>query len=337
MRKRLVLLCLILITIGGLILHRYEIQAASEEVVTLLSGRWHLSGSLYLPKTSPPYPVVIFLHGDGAQDRTLSGGYNIIINTLLRQGVACFSYDKAGVGLSEGDWLTQNMKDRSEEVQSILKWLKTRSDVNQIGVMGFSQGGWVISELALAEAPVDFYIVVGGAIDWETQHIYYEKKRLEKQNWTREEQDVYLEYVKKADVYIEQNDYNGYVQWVTSYPYETPMSESRFLFAHLNIHANALEGIYKIKVPFLGLFGEADENVDINESYATYLKGFEHTGHQNFRLVKIPKATHELLKEKYNHDRTFLAFDALIKQNIYAEGALEELIGFIDYVTNGPK
>jgi fermentation-respiration switch protein FrsA (DUF1100 family) len=58
-----------------------------------------LAGTLYLPSGNGPHPAAVWVHGSGEQPRL---GYGNIVAPLVRDGVAVFSYDKRGVGESEG-------------------------------------------------------------------------------------------------------------------------------------------------------------------------------------------------------------------------------------------
>src|SRR5690349_813319 len=77
-------------------------NAQSTEELTFRNDSVLLSGTLSLPSQKGPFPLVIFVHGDGPIDRTSGGYFNEIIVELNKIGVACFSWDKPGVGKSSG-------------------------------------------------------------------------------------------------------------------------------------------------------------------------------------------------------------------------------------------
>lgn len=308
-KKILVILVLVVLLVACILYRLDQLEIAYDEKieVSFESSGKVLSGTLYLPDSPPPYDLVFFIHGDGPSDRTLGGGYNFLINHLLEEGMACFSYDKAGVGKSEGNWLDQTMKDRSQEVMDGLKTLENTVSIKKKGLLGFSQGGWVISEFSKAGGQADFIVLVGGAIDWMDQHMFYERKVAKKRGYSEEETKTYLNYVKTYDTYILKDDYKGYVDYVSNFDYDSPMSQERFHFAHINSGANAIEGIQTIEVPFLGLFGQNDQNVDVQESYEVYEETFKTMDKDNYELHIFSGATHELLKSRYQ-DRQNLLF-----------------------------
>ncbi len=329
--KKLLLIILLFITLPIFFtLYRLEdmrIRAAEEKEIEFSSG---LSASLYLPDTDAPYKVIIFIHGDGPADRTLDGGYNFIINRFLDAGYACFSYDKAGVSKSKGNWLNQTMKDRAKEIEEAIPIIKETVEVESIGTLAFSQGAWVTSELALMEVPLDFHIVIGGAIDWMEQHMYFEKEYAKSQAFNEKETTAYLDYVKKVDSYIMANDYESYLDYVQAYDYESPMTEERFHFVYLNYASNAKEGIPMIKAPFLGVFGDSDTNVDVFNSMAVYESIFESKGKSDYELHLIKDANHELLSAKYSQKESIAFYAFLYGDGIFAEGALDLMIDWLN-------
>ncbi|PID99827.1 MAG: hypothetical protein CSA81_14430 [Acidobacteria bacterium] len=335
MKKKYFFIILAIVTLlAGFVLYRLDqmdIKAAKTVDATFSHKENNLSGSLYLPDEEGQYDVVVFVHGDGSADRTLDGGYNFIINRLLGSGYAVFSYDKAGVGGSTGNWLKQSMKDRAEETAQAVEAVKNNTQVKSIGTLAFSQGGWVTSELALMNAPLDFCIVAGGAIDWMDQHVYYETQYAEHQGFSKEQTQKYLDYVRRGDAFVAANDYDGYIEHANNYEYGPPMSKERFDFAYINHKANATEGISSIQVPFLGLFGDADKNVDVQNSIAVYEKVFKANDRSNYDLRLIENANHELLDSKYSENKDSLILDAFLHGDaIFADGALDTVVDWLD-------
>ncbi|EPU0991937.1 alpha/beta hydrolase family protein [Cronobacter turicensis] len=84
-------------------------------VITFTHHEDILEGTLTRPDGVSNPPVVVLIHGDGAQDRWSQGGYLPLVNDLLAKGIAVYSWDKPGVGESRGNWLAQTMRDRSDE------------------------------------------------------------------------------------------------------------------------------------------------------------------------------------------------------------------------------
>ena len=123
----------------------------------------------------------MIIHGDGPQDRYSDNGYNPLFNTLLEAGIAVFSWDKAGIGNSQGNWLHQSMDDRAEEAVAALTLLQslyqnTRAD----WLSWFLRAGWVIPAAAAQSQP-DFSVIIGGALNWRDQGQFYQGLRYAQQ------------------------------------------------------------------------------------------------------------------------------------------------------------
>ena len=278
------------------------INASKVEEISIIVGENTLSGSLLLPKGEEPFPTVLFIHGDGPQDRFAKEGYAVLINNFLENGIAVFSWDKPGVGKSTGNWLHQTMKMRAEESITVMRHLESRADVekNSVGFIGFSQAGWVLPEMAKITNDMAYMILVGGAINWMEQKRYYEKN-----------QQKILGIIPAESI-----------------------NADRKLFINLNKTADAKEGIAKIKAPFLGVFGEDDLNVNSANSVKVYRQIFKETGHQGYEIKMMPKATHALLNsDKYNYIREWplkAKLRYLVEgKKAYAPGYLELLTSWI--------
>lgn len=98
---------------------------------------WTLT--LLLPGEYKIPPVVLIVHGDGAQNRWSDDGYAPQVNDLLDQGIAVFSWDKPGVGASQGNWLAQLMVDRAAEAAAALNPLRSEPILTNspMGFLGF--------------------------------------------------------------------------------------------------------------------------------------------------------------------------------------------------------
>ncbi|WP_244664939.1 S9 family peptidase [Candidatus Symbiopectobacterium sp. 'North America'] len=132
-----------------------------------------------LPDKKHNPPVVLLVHGDGAQDRWSDGGYLPLVNALVAQGIGVFSWDKPGVTASTGDWLAQTLRDRADEAVAALHVLRARPELKEsrLGFLGFSQAGWVVPK-ASQRSTADFIVLIGPAINWREQGFYYMQQRL---------------------------------------------------------------------------------------------------------------------------------------------------------------
>jgi len=122
------------------------------------------AGTLYLPTGPAPHPAAIWVHGSGEATRLPLGG---VVATLVDAGVAVFSFDKRGVGESQGHCCPGDngrFNLLSADVQGAVAALATRSDLrpNEIGLIGASQAGWIAAKAAAMSGKVAF-IALGSA------------------------------------------------------------------------------------------------------------------------------------------------------------------------------
>lgn len=153
--------------------------AYRDEDVRYLSDGIEIVGRLRLPPYDGPHPALVIAHGSGptTRDRHAELGRDLALN-----GYALLSYDKRGVGESQGTY-SPVTPDNSEAVFAQLSadvlagvgFLRARPDIDpeQIGILGVSQGGWV-APLAAARSPdVSLLVLVSAPAVTVGEEIYY--------------------------------------------------------------------------------------------------------------------------------------------------------------------
>jgi dienelactone hydrolase len=123
-----------------------------------------LQGTLYLPKVAGPHAVMIMHPGSQKWHRE---PWNPWYSRLADEGIAVLSYDKRGVGRSEGEccpvgdpgFFPLLADDLIGAARALA--LHPEIDPSRIGLYGFSQGGWVVP-IAAASAPGEIaYFLTG--------------------------------------------------------------------------------------------------------------------------------------------------------------------------------
>lgn len=287
--------CYIVIILSLIFISIPDIQA---KTILFQQGGNILAGHYLLPtKNQEPKAVILFIHGDGAMDYQANGYYPLIWNQLRKQGYAIFSWDKPGVGNSTGNWLRQSMQDRQSEVRAAINVVQQQYHFsgNKIGLLGFSQAGWVIPAVASNNANVGFIIGIGFAIDWLEQGWYLNKIRMELDRSDQQIIDQAYQRHLKEIAFLKQNPtYEEYQARNNS-----DLSKQRYEFVLKNYQSNAYNDYKNIQQPMLMLFGENDRNVDIHDSQAQLASLFKDKS--NLQVVVIENATHAMLRaEKFN-------------------------------------
>ncbi len=249
----------------GLLLLRglsdFDLSEYDQAEVEFSTDQGVMVGTLILPGGTDDAPVAVFVHGDGAQDRFSSDGYLVQMRLLLEAGIGVFSWDKPGVGASEGNWLDQSMNDRAHEAGVALKAVRTQAgvDPHKVGFLGFSQAGWVVPEALGPGTEAAFGILVGGAVNWEDQGTFY-----------------------------------GHQRRARGIP-RASMSADRLAFVERNQTSDARAALSQISVPFLGIFGAADLNVDPIAEAAIFRELAVSLRPEN-KILVVDDATHGLLR-----------------------------------------
>ncbi|MCX2687676.1 alpha/beta fold hydrolase [Pseudomonas sp. DCB_AW] len=272
----------------------FELNDAQVSTLKFRSGDVDVVGTLVLPMDVQS--VVLLIHGDGPMDRFASRGYLPLINSLLDAGVGVFTWDKQGIGESGGNWLNQSMSDRAAEALAALARVREEPRVagRSVGFLGFSQGGWVIPRAA-SEGDPDFSVIIGGAVNWRRQGMYYTGLRLAGEGRTPAEVEVEVreEYEKNDKVFGHPNDQNapdGFAE----------MDRDRFNFVIKNYNEDVTPALKTMKGPVLAVWGAQDVNVNAAEDSNVYKALF--SGASGRQVVLVPNATHSLLRaELFNY------------------------------------
>jgi hypothetical protein len=153
--------------------------------VEFYSGRTKLAGKLVLPEGEGPFPAVVCVHGSGQATRTECDD---AIPALRAAALAVFSYDKRGVGDSEG--IYTGVTDLSEKDPSPSEWrmpqlagdalaavtfLQNLREIkpNQIGLWGGSHAGSIIPQVAASSSIPTFAVIgVGLTVPVGEAHYY---------------------------------------------------------------------------------------------------------------------------------------------------------------------
>ena len=128
-----------------------------------------LAGSILMPKK--PNAAVVIIHGSDPVKRELD-----FAKLLAKEGIAVLTYDKRGVGESGGVYVgpsagTNNIDpknlhlladDGSVAIDTLKSLVKDKNI--PIGLLGFSQAGWIIPIAAEKNSRVNFMVIFSGPV-----------------------------------------------------------------------------------------------------------------------------------------------------------------------------
>jgi pimeloyl-ACP methyl ester carboxylesterase len=286
-------------------------QGPIEERVSFRNGDVTLGGVLIQPRTAPPHPAIVFVHGDGPM-RHDSKLYPPLWSAFAADGFACLIWDKPGVGHSDGDWLSQTMEDRAEEVRAAMRYLRARGDIDgrRIGLWGISQAGWVMPLLTAGSTDVAFMISVSGPNSFVDQgrYIYEASIRAAKSFSETDVQKGLTFYGQLLDLWRHGESFDAYRELVKRHDGEawmqTPMlkqllgdtSAERWAFLLKNFRSDARPALEKTTIPVLAVFGELDRNVPPRESADMYRQALATAANPDVTIRFVPEADHTIRK-----------------------------------------
>jgi uncharacterized protein len=131
--------------------------------VTFESQGIQLAGSILQPKNI--LASVVIVHGSDPVQREIE-----FSKRLVKEGIAVLTYDKRGVGASGGVYVgpsvgtnnidTTNLNLLAQDATSAVYKLRTylKDAKTPIGLVGFSQAGWIIPIAASSNPAIDFMV-----------------------------------------------------------------------------------------------------------------------------------------------------------------------------------
>jgi pimeloyl-ACP methyl ester carboxylesterase len=147
-----------------------------EPEITFRSARdsLQLAGKLVMPEGKGPFPFVVFVTGSDPDTRE---AWQFEARALAARGVASLLYDKRGVGASSGaSHDLASYDDLAGDVEGAVRYLRARPDIadaRRLGLVGQSQGTWVITKVAAYDPRISFLVFVsGGAMTGAEQETY---------------------------------------------------------------------------------------------------------------------------------------------------------------------
>lgn len=133
--------------------------------ITFTSEGVTLAGTLFSP--THLQAAIVLVHGSGQEKRMTQ-----FAERLAAQGIIVLTYDKRGVGASEGTYAgpevgtnnvdSMNLSLLAKDASSAVNKMQEVAMDLPVGLLGFSQAGWIIPMAATLTPSVDFMVVFSG-------------------------------------------------------------------------------------------------------------------------------------------------------------------------------
>jgi pimeloyl-ACP methyl ester carboxylesterase len=286
-----------------------------------------LSDILDMPALQEPSSIILIIQGSGQTNISENGYYENLRSHFVNCGLACFIWDKAGCGMSEGQFdYDQTVQNSAKEAIAAIEELKHRNITGSknIGLWGLSRAGW-ICPLVIQEYPsIAFWISVSGTDDKEN-FAYLMESNLRIAGKSESEIDLLVgewyqgmkifssggsqEEYYKATQHLQKDSFCianfGYGHKST--PEEYIKNQNKFINENhlfdeqtgLMIYIpNFREILNTINCPVLAVFGENDCNVDWRKTTILYQETIGNNKNADLTLKVLPNCNHSILKCK---------------------------------------
>ena len=279
------------------------------EEVSFSNRGARLAGALLVPRGSGPHPAVVLLHGSGPQNRN---GTLPFARFLLRHGIAILTFDKRGVGASQGDWRRASFETLAEDALAAVALLKTRRDIDakRIGLFGVSQGGWIgplaasrSRDVALvvsvsgpgvtpAEQTLDLSeaeLRMSGVPDAEVQEALGLMRLAFRYGQTGAGWDEYAAALARS----RDRSWLPYMPLLSTDPKDIQWEQQRLFFGY-----DPAAALAALRCPVLAIFGGKDSGIPVEKNRNRWQEALTLGGHRKHTLVVIPGADHMMFEAK---------------------------------------
>lgn len=295
--------------------------AFSEEKLSIETSSGTVYGTLTIPKTQKPSPLVLIVPGSGPTDRdgnnpmgVFSNTYKLIAEDLADKGFAALRYDKRGIGESKNAIKNEADLRFEDYIDDVVDWtelLKQDSRFSKVVILGHSEGA-LIGSAAAEKSKADGFISVAG-VGYKFQDLLLTQLS---ESLAQQSPALYEESVKIiAELSAGRQVSNISTELMSLFrPSVQPYLISEFKY-------DPAEEIRKISIPTLILQGTTDiqvaaENADIlhkanAESKLAIIEGMNH-------ILKIAPLDREANLATYSNPSLPLA-----------DGLIDEIEGFL--------
>lgn len=123
-----------------------------------------LAGTLRFPvgHGAGPFPLAICVQGHGRNGR---GGFDVLMDRLLADGIATLEYDKRGIASSTGIY-SEDVEALTRDAEAAVAAMRRRPEIDgsRIAIVGHSQGGAIAPAVAAADPKIAGIVTFAGPV-----------------------------------------------------------------------------------------------------------------------------------------------------------------------------
>jgi len=285
------------------------------EGITFRSGEFIIVGDLTFPAGTGPFPVVLFVHGDGPNNRTSGVTYPPIMERMHRAGYATFAWDKPGTGESRGMLdPSRVLEQRARIVLDAIEVMKGRPDIDprRIGMWGISQAGYVMPMVLERTDDVAFMIAIscagGPGVE---QGIYLLASQMVCAGHPTKDVDQLRQQIRAftmARTWEEHVRYKAPLIDMPAFQAMAAFGQRVELGSERDWHPadpkrpyygyDPMDMIAKTTIPVLAVFGGRDTQVDPIQGAKAYRAALDEGGNPHSRVELIPGTDHNILNSE---------------------------------------
>ncbi|MBC8402199.1 MAG: alpha/beta hydrolase [Candidatus Marinimicrobia bacterium] len=268
-----------------------------------------ISGTLTIPLGND-YPLLILIPGGGKHDRDYTvfnhKPFLVIANQLATNGIATLRYDERGAGKSASEIDNLTISEKSEDIQRIINCLNQDNElsINQIGLLGHSEGGMVSMQTAAQSPAISFMILLGTpGLNGEEYQLQFEQVSGRARGLNESAISDRTEIQQQVFKILKTYDHNTAMEHleVLYHNLSPPVPENRIMAAVKRLNSPAFRsnlefdpGIYlnQIKCPVLALFAEFDYHVPADRNMLAVIAALEGGGNSDFLVDELDGLNH---------------------------------------------
>ncbi len=261
------------------------------------------TGEILVPPESAKGLIVV-IPGHGPTDLVGGDQWRELREFLVGQRYGVAYWDKAGNGLSEGDYdHNQSIQSSAEEAVAAIKAIQSLQvpGADQLGFWSISRGGWIVPKVFELLPEVDFWISVSGTTELDNSRYMLEANlRAEKRSakdievlmaeWDHYQRilvrggsfDEFSEGTRRlmADPYFNANDFQMTEEVLNNIQQYFQSGELQF-DENTNLavmYPNLEETLSSLEIPVLAILGRLDTQVDWKATGELYQRASERGG-----------------------------------------------------------
>jgi hypothetical protein len=237
-----------------------------------------------------------------------------VLDVFLQRDLAVLFINKRGMGSSEGNWVKNDFQGRADDLYAGVQHLQNHPAISpeRIGLIGHSQGGWIVNLVASQHAEIAFFISLVGPVTTVEEQIEdtYEND-LRCQGHTGDELAQRTErQMKNLRFGVSVGERTGF---------------GMFGFDARVVGYDPREAIQTVRSPGLFVFGEHDRLVPADANVERFNEIFDGQPPEHLGYCIVPKATH-----------TFRVTDGLCAEGVPKDYPLSDALATLlkDWLTN---